>query len=106
MFGLLGTFLSQPGLGRYRGETEIKKSILGHPYVVDCSGDCRSPLEQWSSAPAMVLELENPELGLGKYFQFQLSQECFYLSLQVKELQGYLKLKIPLGFIFTYFSFL
>lgn len=54
----------------------------------------------------MVLELENPELGLGKYFQFQLSQECFYLSLQVKELQGYLKLKIPLGFIFTYFSFL
>lgn len=55
----------------------------------------------------MVLKLENPELFMQprKIFPVPTESGMFYISLQVKELQGYLKLKIPLGFNLLIFPF-
>lgn len=85
-----------PGFGRYSGETEIKKPVLGHPHVLTLG---RSPLKlELSPWHGQSWKTLSSSCSLGKYFQFQMSGESFYISLQVKELQGYLELRIPLGF--------
>lgn len=113
VFGLLGAFLSWPRV-RCRGAEPLldqdlaaaaeKQKLRNQFWVILMFLTVgKSPLKQWNS----TLKLESPELfrSLGKYFQLQLSQESFSISLQVKELQGYLQLKIPLWFHLLIFAF-